>query len=210
MILPTSLHQPDLPVLDILTCAHASHIHQPQFGDSWQDHNNSVSLLQSAYFSQHIGHFPRQEPQLLKAPLHFISFSIYPPKGRVWRSLSNLQNIGIQTPNFFFWRTMKSQCRSICKLWKIQVFHNRHISYYFSLVLKRSTFVIDQAQIFPNKFSFSEPEIFTSPTVSRLKSYSGSYFSLSLMLSINASTKHNTDIELWNSVKQREHRQRTK
>lgn len=90
-----------------LTCSHASHVHQPPFWDSWKDHNNSVPLLQSAYFSQHIRHLPREEAQLLKAPLHFFSFSIYPPKGRVWWSLSSLQNTGIQTKNILFWKTVK-------------------------------------------------------------------------------------------------------
>ena len=125
------------------TCSHASHIHQPPFWDSRQDHNNSVPLLQSTYYSQHIGHFPRQEPQLLKAPLHFFAFSIYPPKGRVWWSLSSLQNTWIQNQNIFFWKTIKLQCTNICKLWKIWVFHNWHINYYFSRVLSGS----DQAQI---------------------------------------------------------------
>lgn len=90
-----------------LTCSHTSHVDQPPFWNSRQDEDKPVPLLQSTVFSQHIGHLPRQEPHLLKAPLHFFSFAIYPPESRVWWSLSSLKNTGIQTQNIFFWKTMK-------------------------------------------------------------------------------------------------------
>lgn len=75
----------------LLTCLLRGYIDKPPCQNPGQNHNDSLSPLQSTGFCKCTAKFPGQISQFLKTLSHFFSISTHPSEGWIGISLSNLR-----------------------------------------------------------------------------------------------------------------------